>query len=260
MRSEKRAPIAAALLLLLSSCSLFKDAEALDIQRSPTFSATSLAHDGVVIGAVVSSNAERLARESSPHDLASSLHSRFVEERPRTKVSPPGSVELALGAAKYDAFVTFFQKTGDIEVERVPEIRARMHDPVRYLLMARITNDEISTSENSDREFRENKWVTKSINYNTSRATTMLFAVYDLQSSSLEWKGHLKTSNYKTRTVGVDDDGHGNDGDSLFDFLTQVLLEDCEPSGPPFPAPASIQDQTGRIYDEFLATLFEETK
>jgi hypothetical protein len=246
-----------ALFLLVAAC---KQAQALDIQKSPTFSAAALAADGLVIGAVVSSEPARLARESSAEGLASALKERFLEERPTTKILPAGNVELALGPQKYSDFVSFFEKTGDIKVEYVPEILKNLHDPVRYLLVARVDNDEISTSENDDREFKEGKWVTKATNYRTSRETTMLFAIYDLQSSSLEWKGHIKTSNVNTRTIGVSDNGKTITGRNLLDFLAEVLLEHDGKVGPQFPAPVSIQDQTRKIYDEFLDTVFATKK
>jgi hypothetical protein len=243
------------LVLLLGGCN---SAKVLAIEHSPSFSPASLTKEGVVVGGITSSEPARLAREASPDEIASSLAVAMLENRPQMKVLAPSSVEYALGQEAYRSLLTYFEKTGELKSEQVSAILPKLHERVRFLVVARIESDEVSTSESQDSRYETDSktgkadWVDYGTKYTTSRTTAMRFALYDMETGSLEWRAHLKTSNDHTRTVGTPGSV------SLLEFVLEVLDEKGDQSASMYPAPVSIQEQTHRLRDEFLDTLFDE--
>ena len=220
-----------------------------DVERAPTFSPAALVQDGAVIAAMVSADPGRLAEESSPDGLASALRARLLEERPGMRVLSPGHLELALGEERYRAFAASFGQTGDLQSTDLTEILRCLQDAVRYLLVGRLEEDAVASGENEDHTFF------------TTRTTKMLFAIHDLHTTSVVWKGHFRVS-IQTSCAGPDyeeeDEFEHDDDDSIWEGLGKLALNDLtatrkedEP-----PEPASIQEQTRRIYEAFVESLF----
>ena len=183
------------LLLPAPACSLFRTLEPFGVERTPEFSPTDLVRDGAVIAAVVSSEPERLARESSASDLASALKERLEEAQPGMRVMTPDCVETALGAERYRAFTTFLEKTGEFQTEYLPEILRSLDDGVRYFLTARVESDVKRTHSTWSSASRSAAgWDTlKGETFAAAgRTTTMFFAIHDLRTNSIAWSGHIK--------------------------------------------------------------------
>lgn len=244
VRGPRRA-LTLALALFVGGCSLFQKYKASDIERAPSFSAPALVQQGVVIGTVACARPERLVRETSTEELASSLQTRLLKRRPELKVLTPDSVELALGAEKYEEWTKSFQDTGLVRTEYFPEILSKLQDSVRYILVARVERDQVSTS-NEKNEALVNGSFVKGEKYVTTRQTEMLFRLYDLETGTMEWKGHADTINERSQV--------GPSKDKVTKTLDLVFPDAQDAS---YPEPTSIQTQTGEIFKAFVKALFE---
>ena len=243
---------ALALAVLAGGCSLLeqlslKQVSPSHIEQSPTFSAAAVAEQGVVIGAVACSRPERLSSETSSKQLASALRASLLQERPEMKVLMPDSVEQALGAEAYSDWEQYFQDTGIPREELLPEISSKLRDSARYVLVARIEEDEISRTHGDHQVSRtDGKFETDGEEYVTARTTEMLFRLYDLETSTMEWKGHFETTNGNTNVE--------EDEELVFEILDVVFDEEEES---PYPESATIEFQTGQIFEAFAAKVFD---
>ena len=241
-----------ALAVLAGGCSgagwlssAFKQVKPSDIEQAPTFSPPAIAEKGLVIGAVASARPDLLTQEASFEMLGSSLRASLLKERPEMKMLMPEDVERALGAEAYQDWSQYFQDTGLIRTERLPEICSALRGSAGYVLVARIEVDRIDQSQSDHHVTKDGRWVTEGDEYTTARTTEMLFRLYDLETSTMEWKGHFETTNRKTN---VDDD----DEELVFEILDVVF--DAEES--PYPEPQTIDVQTREIFEAFAETVF----
>ena len=234
------------LAVLAGGCTLFKQVKPSDIEQAPTFSASAVARKGVVIGAVACSRPEYLARETSREALGSALRASLLQEQPEMKVLMPEDLEQALGAEAYQEWSQYFQDTGLIRTDSLPEIFSGLQGSAGYVLLARVEEDQISRTHGDHQVSKDGRFVTEGEEYVTSRTTEMLFRLYDLETSTMEWKGHFETTSTLTN---VEDD------EELVIEILEVVLDEEEDS--PYPEPTSIETQTGLIFEEFAATVFD---
>jgi hypothetical protein len=237
---------ALALAVLASGCTLFQEVKPSRIEQAPSFSPTAVAGKGVVIGAVACSRSESRASESSSNALGSQLRASLRQKRPEMAVLMPEDVERALGAEAYREWSQYFQDTGVIRTKSLPEIFSALRGSAGYVLLARIEADEITRRHGDHEVSRDGRFVTEGEEYVTSRTTEMLFRLYDLETSTMEWKGHFETTKQLTN---VEED------EELALQILEVVFDEDEES--PYPTPASLDFQTGQIFEEFAETLLD---
>jgi len=232
--------------VLSTGCTLFREVKPSHIEQAPSFSPTAVAGKGVVIGAVACSRQESRTPEASSNALGSKLRASLRQKRPEMNVLMPEDLEQALGAEAYRDWSQYFQDTGLIRTESLPEIASALRGSAGYVLLARIEEDQITQRHGDHQVSKDGHFVTEGEEYVTSRTTEVLFRLYSLETSTMEWKGHLETT--------AEDTNVEEDEELVLEILDVVFDEDEES---PYPPPASLDFQTQQIFEEFAEMLLD---
>jgi hypothetical protein len=200
-----------------------------DLSKGVRFSAEDLIEGGMGIGGVViAGDAARRPMDSG--DLATLMRDAIVDARQDFKVVSSRLIARFMGAAGHSALLGTYRRNRSLQSDVLLEIAPELEKHFRFLVLAVIELDTVSTR--AARRRRPND-ARPSTDYITTREVGATFDVYDLETVTRAWTVYLTASADRTLTRRQHEETLGT-----------------LPSSP-FPDPISLDKVAVFLFDEF---------
>jgi hypothetical protein len=199
-----------------------------DLSEHIRFNAKDLIEGGMGIGGVVIADDD--GGETAPGDLASRMRNAIVEARQDFKVVSSRSIVRYMGTEGYGALIETYRRNRTVQPEVLSEIAPDLEEHFRFLALAVIDRDTLSTRVKPRQRPGDSR---PSTDYITTREVGATFDVYDLETLTRAWTVYLTASADRT--------------------LTRRQQEEAPvaPPSSPYPDPISLQEVAAFLFDEF---------